>query len=297
MRRVVIAILAVWLTPTALAAESCADRRAASERSELEPCYWAELKAVDECRFTFAAGLSATTQRKLSAQPTKFRVSGGRCERWPNRPLSSAGTSVQCVRSGNRSASVTLETADGVLERTLKPVAAGRVPDEPVLEKGRSSPQIEVLSLHRSRDYHQVEFGRICPTCRLLAADVRPSQADATILEVALISTSDSSHWLRCPAGWRCGVSEFTPPNEPQLSGCAGRSACRIWRVSDDESEARDTVQITYEVQQAKCKNCPEGLDYASAHKRWEAARAQADHVCEILPDEAPQLFGTRRPR
>jgi hypothetical protein len=297
MRSVLFAFVTVWLMPAALAAESCPDRRAASERDDLDPCYWAELKAVDECRFTFAAGLSATTRKKLSSQPTRFRVSGGRCERWPNRPLNSAGTSVQCVRSGNGSANVTLETADGVLERVLPPVPARRVPNEPILEKGRSTPQIEVLTLYRSRDYRQVEFGRSCPTCRLLAADVRPSRAGATILEVAVISTGDSSHWLRCPAGWRCGVPEFTPPNEPQLTGCAGRSACRVWRLSDDESEARDTVQITYEAEQASCKNCPEGVDYASARKRWEAARAQAGSACEVFADDAPQLFGTRRAR
>src|SRR4249919_655109 len=152
MRSVLFAILMVWLVPTALAAQSCRDGRTAAERGELDPCYWAELKALDECRFTFAAGLSPTTQKKLSSQPTRFRVSGGRCERWPNRPLNSAGTSVQCIRSGNGSANVTLETADGVLERVLGPVPARRIPDEPVLEKGGSSPQIEVLTLYRWRD-------------------------------------------------------------------------------------------------------------------------------------------------
>ena len=63
MRSVLIAFLTVWLAPTALAAESCPDARTASVRSDLEPCYWAELKPLDECRFTFAAGLSPSARK------------------------------------------------------------------------------------------------------------------------------------------------------------------------------------------------------------------------------------------
>ena len=146
-------------------------------------------------------------------------------------------------------------------------------------------PKIEVLTLYRSRDYRQIEFGRACPTCRLLAADIRPSEPNATILDVAVVSTGPSGHWFRCPAGWRCGVPEFSPPDEPHVSGCAGRQVCRVWRLSDDESEARDTVQITYEADQAACRNCPEGVDYPSARKRWEAAMSQAQRACEAFPD------------
>jgi hypothetical protein len=174
-------------------------------------------------------------------------------------------------------------------------VAARRSLDEPVLEKGRSPPKIEVLTLYRSRDYRQIEFGRSCPTCRLLAADIRPSEPDATIRDVAVLSAAPSGHWFRCPAEWRCGVPEFSPPDERNVNGCAGRKVCRVWRLSDDESEGRDAVQITYDVDQTVCKNCPEGVDYASARKRWEAATSQA--VCEIFPDNPAQVFGTRPTR
>ena len=302
MRAVLSGILALFVVPTTLTAEPCLDERAGAKRSDAEPClngaYWAQVKALDECRFTFAAGLSPTAQRKPSSQPLKFHVSGGRCERWPNRALNTAGTSVQCVRSGNGGVTVTLETAEGELQRVLGPVPTRPIPDEPVLEKGRSPPKIEVLTLYRSRDYRQVEVGRVCPTCRLLAADIRPSEPNATILDVAVVSAEPSGHWFRCPAGWRCGVPEFSPPDEAHVSGCSGRQVCRVWRLSDDDSEARDAVQITYEVDQAVCRNCPDGLDYASARKRWEAAASQhAQSVCETFPDRPAQVFGTRSTR
>jgi hypothetical protein len=290
----------VFLAPTTFAADACLDERAGVNRGDVEPCllgYWAQLKAMGDCRFTFAAGLSPAAPKGMSPRPLKFRISGGRCERWPNRPLSASGASVQCARSGNGATTVILETTEGVLKRVLAPLPARRIPDEPVLEQRPSSPQNEILTLYRSRDYRQVEFGRVCPNCRLLAADIRPTQPDATILEVAVVDSGGSPHWLRCPAAFRCGVPEFTPPNEPRASGCSGQRACRVWRLSDDESEGRDTVQITYQVSRATCKNCPEGVDYASARKRWETAKLQAERTCETLPNDPAQLFGGRTAR
>ena len=117
MRNVWFGILAWSVVRAALAAEPCLDERAGIKESGGERCasnaYWAEVKAVDDCRFTFAAGLSPNAQKKPSAQPLKFQVSGGRCERWPNRALSVAGTTVQCQRSGNGSSTVKLQTAEG----------------------------------------------------------------------------------------------------------------------------------------------------------------------------------------
>jgi hypothetical protein len=141
------AILASLLAavPT-LAAEPCLEERPGVSRSDNERCqsgYWAELKALDNCRFTFAAGLSRTASGRASSRPLKFRVSGGRCQPWPNRPLTAPGTSVLCVRSGNGSTTIALDTTDGVLKKVLAPLATRRVPDEPVLEKRRSQPQTE----------------------------------------------------------------------------------------------------------------------------------------------------------
>jgi hypothetical protein len=301
MPRVLVGILALLVVPAALAADPCVDEGPGAKRSDAGPClnagYWARVKPLDDCRFTFSAGLSPTAQRKPNSRPLKFHVSGGRCEPWPNRPLSATGTSVQCVRSGNGSATVTLATAEGELRSVLGAIPARRVPEEPVLEKRRSSPKIEVITLYRSRDYRQVEFGRSCPVCRLLAADIRPSEPNATILDVGVVSAGNTGRWFRCPAGWRCGVPEFSPPDEPRVTGCAGRQACRVWRLSEDESEAQDTVQIKYEVEQAMCRNCSEGVDYSSAHKRWEAAVEQAQRACEAFPDDPAQLFGTRPAR
>ncbi len=298
MRRVLVGILALSVVPAALAVQPCLDERAGAGRSGDEPCldsgYWAQINSLDDCRFTFSAGLLPTAQKKASALPVSFQVSGGRCERWPNRSLNVAGTSVLCARSGNGSAIVTLQTRRGELRRVLGPVAARRIPDEPVLETRRSPPKVQVLTLYRSRDYRQVEFGRICSSCRLLAADIQASEADATILDVALVSASESDHWLRCPARFRCGVPEFSPPNEPHVSGCAGRRVCRVWRLSDDETEARDVVQIRYQTEKAACRNCPAGVDYATARKRWEEAKIKAERACTVFPDAPAQLFGKR---
>jgi hypothetical protein len=286
---------------TTFAVESCIWGGTVDKQTDVESCvskgFWADIRVVDNCRFTFSAGLSATPEGKLSARPTKFRVSGGRCERWPNVPLNAGGTTVHCVRSSNGSTTLALETPAGVLRKVLKPVPAHRVADEPILEKNRSDPQVEVLTLYRSHDFRQIEFGRACPTCRLLAADVRPSEPNATILDVAVVSTAPSTHWFRCPAGWRCGVPEFSPPDEPQVSGCAGRQVCRIWRLAEDEGEARDAVQITYQANRIACKNCPEGVDYPTAHKRWEAAKNQAAQTCKAFPDPPAQVFPARPTR
>jgi hypothetical protein len=65
-----------------------------------------------------------------------------------------------------------------------------------------------------------------------------------------------------------------------------------VWRLTDDDTEARDAIQITYQADTVTCKNCPEGVDYASAHRRWEEAKAQAERVCEIFPDEPVQMVG-----
>jgi hypothetical protein len=298
MRGILFAILALSLVSTTFAFESCVRDRVGGQQIDIESCvskgYWAEIKRVDDCHFTFTAGLSPAAESNPNAQPTKFSVSGGRCERWPNRPLNAGGTTVPCARSGNGSATLTLETPEGVLRKVLKPVPTRGVPEEPILEKHRSSPLIEVFTLYRSRDFHQIAFGRACPTCRLLAADVRPSEPGATILEVAVVSTAPSSHWFRCPAGWKCGVPEFSPPDEPQVSGCAQRHVCRIWRLSDDEGEAHDALQITYEADRSTCKNCPAGVDYPTARKRWEAAKDQVVRACEVLPDRPAQLFSPR---
>jgi len=299
MPSVSLAIVAFLLATATLAAELCLGERSDVSRSDQKLCrsgYWAEIKALDDCRFTFAAGLSPTASRKASPQPAKFRVNGGRCQRWPNRPLTEAGASVLCARSGSESVTVTLETTAAVLKKVLAPLPA-RVPEEPVLEKRRSPPQTEVLTLYRSRDYRPMEYGRGCPACQLFAADIRPTQPGSIILDVAVVSTSGSGHWFRCPAAFRCGVPEFSPTDQPQASGCAGELACRVWRLSDDASEARDTVQITYQTDSAACKNCPPGVDYPSARKRWEEAKAQAARACRSFPDEPVQVLGRQPAR
>jgi hypothetical protein len=299
MHGVLFAIFAGLLAATTLAAEPCLEARPGARPNGVSSClasgYWAELRPLDDCRFTFSVGRSASAEKKAGPQPIKFHVSGGRCAPWPKRPLRGTGTSVQCVRSGNGSTTVTLETTEGVLKTELAPLPARRVPDEPILEKRPSPPQTEILTLYRSRDYRPVEFGRGCPTCRLLAADIRPNAPDAIILDVVVISVGGSGHWFRCPATFRCGVPEFSPPDQSQISGCSGQRACRVWRLSDDESDARDIVQLTYQTAIAACRNCPPGVDYALARKRWEEAKAQEHRSCDSFPDQPVQLFGEQQ--
>ena len=256
---------------------------------------WAVVEPMDDCQFKFSAGLWPEQRRKADALPVRFGVSGGRCEPWPNQPLTSAETAVSCVRSGNGGTKVTLELADGtVVGKTLAPLVARRLPDEPLLENRSASkaPEIEVITLFRSRDYRQVQPGRGCPTCRLLAADVRPSQAGAMIVDIGVVSSTNSGHWFRCPAGLRCAVPEFSPTDQRNVSG---QQACRVWRLTDDDAEAQDAIQITYQAQTESCKNCPQGMDYLAAHKSWEEAKERAQKGCEDFADLPVQVMQKRR--
>jgi hypothetical protein len=64
--------------------------------------------------------------------------------------------------------------------------------------------------------------------------------------------------------------------------------------LADDDAEARDAIQITYELSGQTC-NCPEGMDYASAHKAWEQAKDKAQNECVAFADPRVQVLG--RPR
>jgi hypothetical protein len=260
---------------------------------------WAVVEPADDCRFTFSAGLwSEEERRKADLRPVKFSVSGGRCEPWSAQPLTTTQASVSCARSGNGTAKVSLELADGtVLNRSVAPLTARRVPDEPVLETGSAAkgPEVEIITLFRSRDYRQVQLARGCPACKLLAADIRPTRAGATIVDIGVVSTTTSDHWFRCPAGLRCGVPEFSPVDQRNVSGCAGQRACRVWRLADDDAEARDAIQITYKDGGETCRNCPEGMDYASAHKAWGEAKDRAQRGCETFADPPVQVLGKAR--
>jgi hypothetical protein len=229
----------------------------------------------------------------MQVSPVKLNVIGGRCSRWPDRPLRVAGDSVQCERSGNGSVTVSLETTRGEpVRETLAALRVRQVPHEPELEQTMAK-QIEVLALYRSRDYRVMQFGRSCPHCRLYAAEIRPSLPGASIISVGVVSTSGGPGWLRCPASFRCGVAEFSPPDQRNASGCAGLSACRVWRLSEDEAEGQDTVQITYEGKVNRCRNCPDGVSYEEARRRWQQAKAEAGDACPVFADPPPQSLST----
>jgi len=251
---------------------------------------WSKLTAKDNCRFAFSAGLREVSAG-MPVSPLRLSVVGGRCSAWPSRPLRIAGQSVECERSGNGSVTVTLETTRGQpLRAMLPPLRVRKAPEEPVLEE-RVQSQLEVVSLYRSRDYRVVEHGRSCPTCRLYAADIRPSVPGATIVSIGVVSSGGSPGWVRCPGSLRCGTPEFSPPDQRNVSGCIGQSSCRVWRLGEDEGQAYDTIQITFEAKRSICRNCPDGLTYDEARKRWEEARAEAANACEVFPDPPPQVL------
>ncbi len=246
---------------------------------------------INSCRFVFSAGVAPPDGSTAAVQPLRFEVHGGRCRPWPRHPLSAKGDAVQCVRSGH--GAVTLElVADpaGATRQTLSPLASPDLPPEPLQEKKLSEPASEVFSLWRSRDYRLQQLGRGCPTCSLYAADIRPSVPGAVILRAATVSSSGAG-WRPCPAGFRCGVYEFSAPDNPRLS-CTDLPVCRVWRLAETNAEASDVIQLTYQTSQVVCVNCPENVDFEKAHKQWQEARDTAPDRCEVFADSPAQSIG-----
>jgi hypothetical protein len=254
---------------------------------------WSEVRIINDCRFVFAAGLTPGHASASTVQPLRFEVRGGRCRRWPGRPLSGKGDAVQCVRSGVGTVTLELVTDQaGATRQTLSPLAHPDLPPEPQQETKLSEPVSEVFRLWRSRDYRLQQLGRGCPSCGLYAADVNPSVPGAVILRAETVS-SNGAGWQRCPAGFRCGVYEFSPPDNRRLSGCTDLPVCRVWRLAERDGETSDVIQLTYRTSQAVCVNCPENADFEAAHKRWQEARDAAPGRCEVFADSPAQSFGS----
>jgi len=250
---------------------------------------WSRVRIINDCRFVFAAGLAAGNSAAAPARPIRFEVRGGRCGRWPERPLSVKGDTVQCVRSGSGAVNLQLKTdRAGIAEAALPALAHVELPAEPSQQTKLSEPVSEVIQLSRSRDYHMRQLGRGCPACALYFADLRPSDPNATILSAATVSSS-GGNWQPCPAALRCGVYEFSPPDNPQVSGCANVAVCRVWRLAETGAEASDVVQLTYQRSEVVCVNCPDGLDFETAHKRWQEFVDRGHARCEVFADVPAQ--------
>jgi hypothetical protein len=258
---------------------------------------WSRLTGSDNCRFSFSAGLRETN-KDAQILPTRLSVVGGRCARWPAGPLHTAGETIQCERSGDGSVTVELETQAGISLREVVPaLQVAKLPEEPVQDVQRVV-QTEVLGLYRSRDYRLMELGRGCMTCRLYVAEFAPSAPGATIVWVDVVSNSGGPDWLRCPAGLRCGVPEFSTREQRLVSGCTGSSACRIWRLSEEGERGQDVVQMTFEAPKAVCRNCPQGMSYEQAHERWQAAVAEINaRACREFADPPAQDLRRQRGR
>jgi hypothetical protein len=257
----------------------------------LERGVWSEIKILNQCRFVFSAGLTSVAGGG-GMRPTRLEVRGGRCGRWPERALSEKGDGVQCLRSGASAVSVALQTdRGGAVEESLPALSSESIPSEPVREMKLSAPISEVVELSRSRDFHLHHLGQGCPACALYYAELRPTAPDATILWAGTVSSSGAG-WQRCPAGLRCGVYEFTPPDDLRVSGCAGTSQCRVWRLAETSGEASDVVQLTYQQLESVCANCPEGMDFDTAHATWRQHVAQSAGRCETFADLPAQLLG-----
>jgi hypothetical protein len=258
---------------------------------------WSRATGTDACKFSFSAGLRHASEG-VAVVPVRLRVAGGRCAKFPANPLTVSGATIECERSGNGSVSIVLEISPGrELHELVPAMPVGKLPEEPVQEQRRST-QMEVVSLYRARDYRPLDLGRGCPTCRLYAADFRPSVPEAKIVSVALLSSSGPPDWWRCSAQYPCGVPEFSPPGDRLASGCSGESACRVWRLSESGEQGQDVVQLTFEATQAVCRNCPQGMTYAEAHERWEAkVAAVRASACREFDDPPVQQLDARKKR
>ena len=168
--------------------------------------------------------------------------------------------------------------------------APPKVPAEPLQERRLSEPASEVIRLSRSRDYRLQQLGRGCPTCRLYSADIHPSDSKATILYATTVSSSGEG-WHPCPAGIRCGVYEFSPPDNPHLSGCSELPACRVWRLADTDVEAVDVIQLTYQTAELVCINCPDNMNFEITHRHWQESKERVPHPCAVLVDSPAETI------
>jgi hypothetical protein len=251
---------------------------------------WSETRIINDCRFVFTAGVAMADASPKRVRPVRFEVHGARCGRWPAHAISGKGDSVQCVRSGDSPVTLELVTdRAGATRQALSARVRPDLPPEP-LEVRKVSEASEVFKLWRSHDYRLQQLGKGCPNCRLYAADIRPSVADASIVRAVTVSSSGGG-WQPCPAGWRCGVFEFSPPDNPRLSGCAGLPVCRVWRLTESDAEAFDVIQLTYERSEVACTSCPDHEAFETAHRQWQQARDNARDRCEVFADWPAQII------
>jgi hypothetical protein len=241
----------------------------------LDPGIWSRVTALDDCRFSFTAGVKRADPA-APVNPTSLQTSGATCRPWVAGALSVQGASVQCTRSGDGEVTITLETSAGrTIKQMLSALAIAASVPEPIRETRLAEPDAEVVRLTRFAHYQLVRMGAGCPKCKLYAADLSPSTPDAAVLEVTTVSSSGAG-WLRCPAGFRCGVYEFSPTAEPDLLGCRGVRSCRVWRLAETDAEGMDVIQLIVQRSESVCVNCPAGMDYESALAAWEASKAKS---------------------
>jgi hypothetical protein len=62
-------------------------------------------------------------------------------------------------------------------------------------------------------------------------------------------------------------------------------ASCRVWRLAETDAEASDVIQLTYQAPETVCVNCPENVDFETAHRNWEAAARTAGPRCEVIAD------------
>jgi hypothetical protein len=75
-------------------------------------------------------------------------------------------------------------------------------------------------------------------------------------------------------------VYEFSPPDNPRLSGCAGLPVCRVWRLAETEAAGSDVIQLTFQKPEVVCVNCPDNVDFETAHRQWEPMRDRVRARC-----------------
>lgn len=241
----------------------------------LDKGLWSRVSERSNCRFQFTAGVDRR-RSPIPAAQLALEVDGARCNAWPASGVNVKGVAVECVRTGSAPVSVKLSTVRGwTTQQRLPALPERESPPMPVLETLPSEPVVEMLRLTRAQNFQLVRLGVGCPGCRLYAADIRPSDPAASILDVATVGSSGAG-WRRCPAGLACGVREFSPPDGWSSETCSGLPACRVWRLAETDAEATDVIQLTVQTEVRRCVNCPPGIDFETARALWEADQRSA---------------------
>jgi hypothetical protein len=90
-------------------------------------------------------------------------------------------------------------------------------------------------TLQRARDYQYAGGNVDCPNCKdwYHSLIVIPGGGKITAIQWIARRPTVNNHWYRCFVEARCGVGEFSDPNDGRQD-CIGKSQCFVNRATDD---------------------------------------------------------------